>query len=152
MGCIHLSKDFLLVFNAPEIMCLVFECSSPRKSVSHSSNYHTPKGGWLMISLWTTWSISFCALPEQFPTQWSVLGFGWVLNTQGTFWKAQLFSATSWSWARALENSNARVGCGEQQWGNTQKKGRCLSQLLARQGNKDYCGGTCNKLMFLRAS
>lgn len=59
MDCIHLSKDFLLVFNVPEIMCLVFECSPPRKSVSPSSNYHIPEGSWLMISLWTTCSFSF---------------------------------------------------------------------------------------------
>lgn len=116
MDCIHLSKDFLLVFNVPEIMCLVFECSPPRKAVSHSSNYHIPKGSWLMISLWTTWSFSFCALPEQFPTQWSILGSGWILNTQGIFWKWQLFRATSQFWAWALENSNSRVGCEDQQW------------------------------------
>lgn len=59
MECIHLSKDFLLVFNVPEIMCLVFECSTPGESVSHSSSYHIPGGRWLMISLWTTWSFSF---------------------------------------------------------------------------------------------
>lgn len=69
MDCIHLSKGFLLVFNVPEIMCLVFECSPPRKAVSHSSNYHIPKGSWLMISLWTTWSFRFYALPQQFPIQ-----------------------------------------------------------------------------------
>lgn len=141
MGCIHLSKDLLLVFNVPEIMCLIFECSLPRKAVSHSSNYPIPKGSWLMISLWTTWPFRFCALPEQFPIQLSILGFGWIFNTQGIFWKWHLFSATSWSWACALENSNARVRCREQQffffflWGNTQKEGRWLSQLLARQGN-----------------
>lgn len=35
---------------------------------------------------------------------------------------------------------------------DTQKEARWLSQLLARQGNMDYCRGKYNKLMFLRAA
>ena len=70
------------------------------------------------------------------PTQWSILGFGLILNVQEIFWKCG-YSLPPLDTEPApskmgMTGSDAGIS---NRWGNSQREERRFSQLVVRQGN-----------------